>query len=420
MDIVYWIWLSLSVTPGSETFGKLILRFADAKLVYDATNDDIAKVIGSKSKDFRALCDKDLEPAQRICDFCSEKKVGILLYSDPSYPNEFKKLSNPPVLLYYRGKLPDFNKECCVAVVGTRRLTDYGRKNAFRIGYDLASAGAVLVSGMAIGIDGVSHAGSLAANGVNVAFLGSGIDVCYPSQHLTLARHIVATGCILTEYPPHSRPEKYHFPKRNRLIAAIACASVVIEGNERSGSLITARYAKEYGKSVYALPGNVDNKMSEASNLLIKNGAKLITSADDIVADLETLYMGIINPYKLEVKPHVDMENVFSELKVSCVTASDSIFTRVKNKLERRSNKKAEEQKAAEPEENRAKLSPNEATLDSVAIHVYRKIPTDAEISIDELPDEQADMKAVMRALLKLEMGCFITMLPGEKVKRII
>ena len=419
MDIVYWIWLSLSVSTASDTFSKLLLHFSDAKEIYEADGDGIANAIGRKSKDFKALCDKDLGEARRIYDFCMQKGVGLVSYADDFYPDSFKKIPNPPVLLYFRGKLPDFNTECFVSVVGTRRLTNYGKKNAFRIGYDLASVGAILVSGMAIGIDGVSHAGSIAAGGVNVAFLGSGIDVCYPSQHLTLARNIVANGCIMTEYPPKTRPEKYNFPKRNRLIAALSCASVVIEGNEKSGSLITARYAKEFGKTVYALPGNVDSKMSEASNLLIKNGAKLITAADDIVADIEKTYLGKINPFKLEAKPQVNIESTLEELKISCVTAGDGIFTRVKNKLKPNKNTNEIEMSEGEKRESR-KLSLDEAKLDGVALHVYRKIPENSEISIDELPDEEADMKAVMRALLKLEMGCFITMLPGEKVKRII
>ena len=419
MDIVYWIWLSLSVSTASDTFSKLLLRFSDANEIYNATDDEIADAVGRKSKDFKALCDKDLGEARRIYDFCMQKGVGLLSYADGFYPDAFKKIPNPPVLLYFRGKLPDFNTECFVSVVGTRRLTNYGKKNAFRIGYDLASVGAILVSGMAIGIDGVSHAGSIAAGGVNVAFLGSGIDVCYPPQHLTLARNIVANGCIMTEYPPKTRPEKCNFPKRNRLIAALSCASVVIEGNEKSGSLITARYAKEFGKTVYALPGNVDSKMSEASNLLIKNGAKLITAADDIVADIEKAYLGKINPFNLEVRPQVNMESSFEELKISCVTAGDGIFTRVKNKLKPNKNTK-EIENSEERRHDHEKLSRDEAKLDGVTLHVYRKIPENSEISIDELPDGEADMKAVMRALLKLEMGCFITMLPGEKVKRII
>ena len=265
-DTVVWIWLSLSVTPGSETFHKLIDKFGSAEDIYAADEADLISCIGSKSRDLESLCSKDVSKAEEIAEFCEKKNVGILTYSDDKFPKLLREIDTPPVLLYYRGILPDFNSECLVSIVRTRRLSDYGRRNAFAIGYDLATSGAVVVSGMAVGIDGVSHAGSLSAGGINVAFLGSGIDVCYPETHKRLAREIVKTGCVMTEYAPGTKPEKYNFPVRNRLIAGISAATVVVEGRERSGAIITARYAKKFGKTVYALPGNVDNKTSEVTN----------------------------------------------------------------------------------------------------------------------------------------------------------
>ena len=182
-DIVYWIWLSLSVTPGSDTFRKLIERFDSPERIFNAGEDELTSCIGSNSRDFSSLCEKDISRAEEIADFCEKKSVGILTYFDDEFPNSLKEIETPPVLLYYRGVLPKFNDECLIAIVGTRRLSDYGRRNAFVIGHDLATAGAVVVSGMAVGIDGVAHAGSLSAGGVNVAFLGSGIDICYPENH---------------------------------------------------------------------------------------------------------------------------------------------------------------------------------------------------------------------------------------------
>jgi DNA protecting protein DprA len=297
-------------------------------------------------------------------------------------------------------------------------MTEEGRKSGYRIAYELAVAGAVVVSGMAIGIDGVSHAGSLAAGGVNIAFLGCGIDICYPSVHLRLAREIVKSGCILTEYPPHSRPERYNFPKRNRLIAALSSAVVVIEGTEKSGSLITAEYAKEYGKNVYALPGNVDNKTSEATNLLIKNGAKLITNADDVIIDLETSLPGMLNQHNLSTRSSFDMNEVLTELEISCVSAGDTIFSAFRSRREKKRAEKALRNSEAAEATEREKALPDERKLDDASLHVYRRIPVDTDIAVDELPDDTVDMKGVMRALLKLEMGHFIVMLPGERVKR--
>lgn len=420
-DIVYWIWLSLALTPGADTFRKLIDKFETAEAVYNAEKEDIISCIGLRSHDFKAVTDKELTEAQRIKSFCENKGVGILTYLDKEFPDSLRRIDTPPVLLYYRGILPDFNRDCMFSMVGTRRLTDYGRKNAFRIGYDLAKAGAVIVSGMAIGIDGVSHAGSLSAGGVNVAFLGSGIDVCYPEQHKRLAREIVKNGCVMTEYAPGTRPKRYNFPRRNRLIAGISAATVVIEGRERSGAIITARYAKKFGKTVYALPGNVDNKNSEVTNLLIKNGAKLITSADDVVRDFEFVYTGIINPFNLTDKIDVQMNEVFAELEISCVSAGDKIFSSYNGKNEKSltkpKNQSVENDIGGEiPRGER--ISPENAGFDKDTLRIYKKIPLSDECTVDSLADDVDKMPSVMKALLKLEMGRFVVMLPGEKVKR--
>ena len=149
------------------------------------------------------------------------------------------------MLLYYRGKLPDFNTGTRIGIVGSREVSDIGRKSAFNLGYDLAKSGATIVSGMARGIDGVAFAGALAAGGRCIAVIGSGIDVCYPNSHLTLAREIVKEGCIFTEYPPATKPLRYNFPKRNRIISALSSSLAVVQAGRKSGALITAKYAKE-------------------------------------------------------------------------------------------------------------------------------------------------------------------------------
>ncbi len=415
-DLIYWIWLSRATTPGTEVFRKLMDTFGAPEAVFNATKDEISDCIGSKAKDLAALSDKELSDAERILNFCTNKKIGILTYGDDAFPKALRDIPNPPVLLYYRGVLPDFNNQCMVSMVGTRRLSDYGRRNAFNIGYDLAKTGIIIVSGMATGIDGVSHAGSLSAGGINVAFLGSGIDVCYPPQHKRLAREIVKNGCVMTEYAPGTAPEKFNFPRRNRLIAGISAATVAIEGGVRSGALITAKYAKEFGKRLYALPGNVDNKTSHVSNSLIKSGAKLITSADDIVNELQYVYLGLVNPYNITERPEVKMQDVLRELEVSCVSAGDSIFSPFKNRKTRKSAEPVEVATVDEPAGRNPSLS--EMNFDKDTFRIYKKIPTDTDCTIDSLVDDNDNMAAVMKALLKLEMGRFVTMLPGEKVKR--
>ena len=420
-ELVYWVWLSLACTPGKDTFIKLFERFSSPKEIYSADDEAIASLIGSRSRDYKAITDRELKAAEKVLEFCCRRGVGILKYSDEAFPAALRKIETPPVLLYYRGSLPDFNSEFFVSVVGTRRLSDYGRRNAFSIAHDLSRAGAIIVSGMAIGIDAVAHSGALAADRPTVAVIGSGIDVCYPKQHLRLAREIVKKGCVLTEYAPGTGPERFNFPARNRIISGLCAATLVVEGKEKSGALITARYAKAQGRTVYALPGNVGNINSELTNLLIKNGAKLCTSADDIIRDFEPDSLGMLNSFSLTEKATVDMNKILSELQVSAVAQGDSIFRRSTSRKERakkESKKPTETQNTVESVPDSVEKMPDLNGFDKKAVMLYKKIPLGEECSIETLIDDELSLRDVMKGLLKLEIGRFVTMLPGEKVKR--
>ena len=412
-NLVYWIWLSLACTPDSSTFSKLIAKFDDAKDIYDASDREIRSVVGAKVSDCSSLVNKNLDRATEIYKFCTEKGVGILTYSDDKFPESLRNIPTPPVLLYYRGHLPDFSKGFRCAIVGTRSLSDYGRKNAFKLGYDMGSAGATVVSGMAIGIDGVAMAGAIASGATTVAVIGSGIDVCYPSVHLTLARAIVKKGCVLTEYAPGTKPDKFNFPRRNRLISGLCPVTVVVEGKESSGSMITARHAKAQGREVFAFPGNVGSDGSQSTNLLIKNGAHLCTGAEDIIGRFEKEYLGVLNPFLLKEKPEVNMLDVLRELSVSALTPNDDVYSIPKVKKEK-VIKETSKPKVVE-EEN---LLPEMPVFDADLLKLYKKIPMSGECAVELLADETTDLRTVMKLLLKLEMGRFVIMLPGERVKR--
>ena len=424
-ELLYWIWLSLCSRPDSATFPSLLKKFKTAKEVYDATDSEISSALTPRSSDRNLLLKRDLERPRKILEFCEKHGVGILTYGDDMYPESLRNIQTPPVLLYYRGELPDFNSGVRIAIVGTRKLTDTGRKNAFHLAYDLAKSGATVVSGMAIGIDGVAHAGALAANMPTVAVIGSGIDVCYPKAHLKLARNIVRCGCILTEYPIGTRPNKFNFPQRNRIISGLCSGVAVIEGREKSGAMITAKYAQMQGRRLYAFPGSVGAENSEAGNLLIKNGATLITRAEDVIKDYSDISKGpILNPFKLDEKIPVSMNSVLTELGVCALAPNDGIFKPVikkQNKIydinvpdlnteaEKRFDKSSLERSA---------LSEVEAAFNSDILEIYKKIPQDGDCQIESLADEKHTVRDVMKAMLKLEMGRFITMLPGERVKR--
>ena len=210
----------------------------------------------------------------------------ILKISDALYPPLLREIKNPPQLLYCAGDL-SLLKTRCVAVVGSRKITAYGRRIAAKVAGRLAACGVTVVSGMAIGIDGISHRSALDAGGKTIAVLGNGLDVMYPAANRDLKKDILRTGLLLSEYPPGTRGTKYTFPQRNRIISGLSEATVVIEAGLNSGSLITAALANEQGRPVYGVPGNIDNVTSLGVNMLIRDGAQPLIAADDLLADLQ-------------------------------------------------------------------------------------------------------------------------------------
>lgn len=220
----------------------------------------------------------------QLQETCEQKGIGVIGIYEDEYPQLLKEIYAPPVVLYCRGSL--IQDEHCLAMVGSRRMTPYGKKAAELISNGLANAGVTVVSGAAYGIDGASHTGALRAdNGRTVAVLGCGVDVAYPQAHKKLIDEIAQRGAVISEYPPGTAPQAQFFPMRNRIIAGMSHGTVVVEAAERSGSLITAELALSEGRDVFAVPGSIFSVTSEGTNRLILQGAKLVRSADDIICE---------------------------------------------------------------------------------------------------------------------------------------
>src|SRR5208282_3960127 len=217
------------------------------------------------------------------------RKVGgkLVNWKDPEYPQSLLQIYDPPVMLYVRGDMGILNSPS-LSIVGTRRPTVYGTQMAERIGRDLASRGLTIVSGLARGIDAIAHQGAMAAGGRAIGVLGTGIDVCYPKENKKLYEKVLERGAIISEFPTGSHPAPENFPVRNRIVAGMPLGVVVVEGAQYSGSLITARLAMEFGREVFGVPGNVTQAVSFAPNQLIKQGAKLVTNAEDVIEELPT------------------------------------------------------------------------------------------------------------------------------------
>ena len=289
-ELLYWLWLSLACRPGSALPSTLLKFFGSPQKIYEAAEEDFEEVDAPFYGHEKDLCDKDLTRAKKILSWCQKEKVGILTPEDYFYPEGFRALSNKPVVLYYLGNFCDFENRFTVGVVGTRHPTSYGVHAAKRISYDLSRAGAVIVSGLALGIDAAAHSAALYNESFTVGILGCGIDQIYPKENASLYEQIVRQGLVMTEYPPGTGPLGKNFPVRNRLIAALSDAVCVIEGSEQSGSLITAEDALKQNKALYTVPGSIFAASSAGSNFLLKVGAKPCLSAYDIVEDFRLKY----------------------------------------------------------------------------------------------------------------------------------
>ncbi len=225
---------------------------------------------------------RNIEKALRAMQ---EFSIRLLLLEDEEYPTALRSIPDPPLYLFVRGSIQE-NDEVAVAIVGTRHATEYGRGLAHSFGRDLASRGVTVVSGLARGIDTASHRGALEGGGRTFAVCGCGLDVVYPSENKTLMEDIAANGAALSEFAPTVHPEPWHFPARNRIISGLSAGSIVVEAAERSGALITADFALEQGREVFAVPGNIHKGQSKGCHGLIKQGATLVENVDDVIAAL--------------------------------------------------------------------------------------------------------------------------------------
>lgn len=287
-DLKYWLALDQFYKFGPIKFKKLKNFFPDMKTAYHAPFRDFLKAgIDEKSAEEFLIFKHQINPDKLLADLDKEK-IKILTFADEAYPKLLKQIYDPPFIIYYRGSLEAFNG-FNLAVVGARMFTAYGRQVTEKLVRELALNNLTVVSGLAIGIDALAHAAAMEAGGKTIAVLGSGLDQqnIYPSQNRYLADKItVQGGLIMSEYSIGTLPLKHHFPQRNRLIAGLSQATLVIEAGEKSGALITARHALEQNREVFAIPGSIYSQYSAGTNNLIKLGAKLISGARDIIESL--------------------------------------------------------------------------------------------------------------------------------------
>ena len=422
-SILYWIWLSERCGVASKEFGRIAEKYDDPFDLYRLEEEEIEHLEGVSTGMKVKLGDKSLESSYAILRYCRENKVDIITYGDKRYPERLKRIETPPVLLYCLGRFPDFNTRLCIGIVGTRKMSEYGKQSAYKISYELSAAKAVIVSGMALGIDGVAACGALDASGDTVAVLGCGISVVYPKEHKKLMRSITSFGAVITEYPPTEEPNARNFPKRNRLISGLCQGVVIVEGALGSGALITASRAIAQGREVFALPGKIDESNSDGPNELIRNGAHVALSSDDILNFYDFLYHGSIyyKGHTKAKKKDLDVDKALAKYGVSDIYyrgryKKDEVKAFTKEDVKHYNAEPCETAnekpltKAVLREDNSEEVL---SSLDSKSRLVFEHMPIDKAVAVDALTDTGLPSNDILTAFTMLELSGLIQALPG-------
>lgn len=287
-DVAFWLGLSFIDGLGGQTLCQLLREFGSPTHIYQATTTQLCKIVSSNIA--REITNGvDFTKIQPTLNWLQEDGNHLITLADTAYPQLLLEITNPPPILYAKGHLHWLN-HASIAMVGSRSSTPQGEKNAEDFATNLANFGLCVVSGLALGIDGASHRGALKATAENsagtIAVVGTGLDIVYPARHLDLAHKIVQKGLIISEFPLGTPSKAQNFPRRNRIISGLSLGCLVVEANVQSGSLITAKLAAEQGREVFAIPGSIHSPVAKGCHLLIKQGAKLVESTQDIIDEL--------------------------------------------------------------------------------------------------------------------------------------
>ncbi|MEM9979903.1 MAG: DNA-processing protein DprA [Cyanobacteria bacterium P01_D01_bin.2] len=394
MERAYWVAWKQVKDVGPVLIKRLYERFGSLSMAWQAPPADLLTVdgIGLVIADQISQLRSQLNPHQ-LLEQHEDQSPNFWTPADPDYPSLLWEIPDPPPVLYYRGSLrPNRLSAITLAIVGTRRPSPYGQRWTQRLSRRCSQQQIAIVSGMAAGIDTYAHQSCLHNRGQTIAVLGTGVDIIYPRRNEQLYHRILETGLILSEYPNGTPPERSHFPQRNRIIAGLSHATLVTEAPQRSGALITAYLANDYGRHVYALPGGLDNPTSLGCLVLINTGAAMVMGENQLIQDL--LNIGAANPGAANTTVDtgntgpVPIEQTLSEPASNIISASVT--------------------------ENENKFS----ELDVALRPIFRLIPT-VPISLDTLVETtQLDTSVLLSGLLQLEIAGFVVQLPGGRYQR--
>ena len=292
------LWITLNQIPGLGNAGlcQLLAKFGSPDAIFSASVSQLREIVDAEIAQ-KITAGVDMDAIAPTLNWLKKDNAQIVTFADSAYPKQLLEISNPPAVLYAIGNLRWLNHPA-IAIVGSRSATPQGEKNAEDFAESLCNQGLCVVSGMALGIDGAAHRGALKANSATIAVVGTGLDIVYPARHRDLAHKIAERGLIISEFPLGTPSKAQNFPRRNRIISGLSLGCLVVEANIDSGSLITARLATEQGREVFAIPGSIHSPVTKGCHLLIKQGAKLVESTQDILEELKNVLLGD-SPYGL-------------------------------------------------------------------------------------------------------------------------
>lgn len=396
--LLYWLWLANRPGVSDGVKSALVRHFPSPEDIFFGKKQDLEalEITGLSQEALDSLMDHNLEREEAILSDCARLGIGLLTMEDSAYPDRLKNIYDPPLVLYYKGTLPEMDSLPTVAVVGTRHASVYGLQMAGRMGRELAEGGALVVSGLADGIDSAAMQGALGAGVPVVGVLGCGADVVYPRKNKELYKLTERQGCILTEYAPGTPPLKWNFPRRNRIISGLSCGVVVVEAPARSGSLLTARQATDQGRDVFVIPGNVDMESFVGSNRLLRSGAVAVSCGQDVLGEYQGIYPGKLSAVA-PAEPLSPPEPVKKEPP--------------KKKLTGKTIDKVAEPPYIDGKESLAGLSPEEQA-------VLAAIGQQQRLVDDVIAETALSSGKVLSILTMLELKGKITRLPGKRIAR--
>lgn len=439
-DIIYWIWLAEKSGAGNSEAVKLLEHFEGApKAIFEASREELLASKACSTAFINRLSNHDLKAAENILEFCFMEGIKVIPCSSQKYPKRLQTLYNKPIVLYARGEIEDLNERFCVSIVGARYMSIYGKHMAFTLARQLIAYGAIIVSGAAYGIDSTANNTAVFLEEPTVAVLGSGVNVPYPQRNKEMLDRIAKNGIVFSEYPPNTPPYGSNFPIRNRIISGLADAVVVVEANPRSGALITARDACDQGRPVYAVPGNVGAPNSIGTNRIIRDGAKLVTCAEDIIEDFADRFPlekidRIVNSDKYMRYEYNHSMPVLAENRPLTPDEQDKI-NGIKLPEPPKQTKSAPAKKA--PSVIEEKLSENNGIspvmesnptkreeilkdLGDTARRVYEAIPDKLAVTTDKIIRTGIPADETMASLTMLELYSVIEALPGGLYRKLM